>query len=349
MRLSLTWTVFVLCVPVLGPGLLRVGGGEKAGKPRGQAADKERANLQGHTQPVCCVAFSPDGKLLASSGADGTVRLWDPETGKALATLEGHVDGAAICVAFSPDGKTLASGGSDQTVRFWDVPSGKAARTLFRFTGSVWGLAFSPSGETLAVAGEGERTGRKSPRTLGEVGLWDVRTGTQRQAFRGYHGGVRSVAFSPDGRTVAAGDEWGRALLWEVPSGQLRALLRGYSGRTTSLAFAAGGRVLVCGYVNGTVQFWDLPSGESRARLRAAPEHDHVYGVALGKGEKVLATTSEYTALKLWNVKDGKELLRIGPNRAAWPVAFSPDGKRFAAGVGNTIKLWDTARLLGKE
>jgi WD40 repeat protein len=348
MRLFPACAVFLLWLLVPGPGRLHSGGGGKADKPP-ERADREGLALRGHTQPVCCVAFSPDGKLLASSGADGVVRLWDPQTGKALAALEGHGDGAAICVAFSPDGKTLASGGSDQTVRLWEVPSGKASRVVYGFTGPVWALAFSPDGRTLAVAGEGERTGEKSPRARGEAGLWDVRTGTQRQVLRGYVGHVHCVAFSPDGRTVAAGDERGQALLWEVPSGQLRARYRGYSGWTTSLAFTAGGRRLACGYTNGTVRFWDLASGETRATLRAVPGHDHVYGIALGKGEKVLATTHENIALKLWDVKSGKELLRFGQYRAAWPVAFSPDGKRLAAGVGKTIHLWETAQLLGTD
>ena len=110
---------------------------------------KPPKTLKGHTREVFSVAFSPDGKTVASGSADQSIKLWDVAGGKNTATLKGHTD-FVQSVAFSPDGKTLASGSRDKTVNLWDVASGKTTATLKGHTDRVWSVAFSPDGKTLA-------------------------------------------------------------------------------------------------------------------------------------------------------------------------------------------------------
>jgi WD40 repeat protein len=131
---------------------------------------KLRGTLKGHTESVQSVAFSPDGKTLASASGDRSIKLWDVATGKEQATLKGHT-GSVRSVAFSSDSKTLASASYDKTVKLWDVATGKERATLKGHTGMVYSVAFSPDGRMLASAG-GSTFGEP-----GELKVWDVATG----------------------------------------------------------------------------------------------------------------------------------------------------------------------------
>ena len=139
------------------------------------------------------VAFSRDGKMLASGSKDATIKLWDVTTGKEQATLKGHMDWVTS-VAFSPNSKTLASGSRDRTIKLWNVATGKEQASLKGHTNVVFSVAFSPDGKTLASA-SWDKT----------VKLWDVATAKERATLKGHTRLVYSVAFSPDGKTLASG------------------------------------------------------------------------------------------------------------------------------------------------
>ena len=174
--------------------------------------------LRGHTSFARAVAFSPDGKLLATGAADHTVKLWDVAAGNLLRTLSS--DGYTLTnlfpsrsepykfwsVAFSPDGKLLATGSDDDMVRVWDVVTGSLLRTLSGHTSYVYSVSFSPDGKLLASG-----TGKT-------IRLWDVATGSLVRTLTGDINSVRSVAFSPDGKLLAEGGD-GKVKLWSVATG----------------------------------------------------------------------------------------------------------------------------------
>jgi WD40 repeat protein len=201
--------------------------------------------LRGHRGVVMCVAFSPGGKLVATGSIDGTVKLWDGETGREKATLPAHrswVNG----VAFAPDG-TLATAGSDNAVRLWDSAGRKTAEFTVK-EGEVRSVALAPDGKTLAA---GLR--------YGSVRVWDLKTGKERVTLKAHAGDAWAVAFTPDGKTlVTGGGDWnrpGEVKLWETESWRETATLR-HTGEVLCVAVAKGGQTIAAGSWDGTVKLW---------------------------------------------------------------------------------------------
>jgi RNA polymerase sigma factor (sigma-70 family) len=316
---------------------------------------RERATLQGHIQEVLSVAFSPDGKTLASASNDMTVKLWEVATGKEQATLDGHTQGVRS-VAFSPDGKTLASGSLDRTIKLWEVATGKEQATLQGHIQEVLSVAFSPDGKTLA-SGSGDDT----------VKLWEVATGKEQATLDGDHvpvWTVFSVVFSPDGKTLASGTAYGGVKLWYVATGQERATLQGHADTVWSVCFSPDGKTLASGDGGGVdeqgrprrgeIKLWDVATGQERVTFKG--HTGFIRCVAFSPDGKALASSGSYTRwydplwhfrgeIKLWDAVRGQERASIkGHTDQVWCVAYSPDGKTLAsASCDKTIKLWDLA------
>jgi WD40 repeat protein len=257
---------------------------------------KERATLRGHATSILSVALAADGRTLASASSDGVIKVWDLASGKERFTF--HTPGfGGICVELSADGRMLASGGWDKWVRLWDLPSGRDRAAFQTMTHPR--VAFAPDGKTLAIGGAVLPGGH----FVGTLELWDVTTGKKRPGRRTHGGGIRFLAFTTDGRTLASTTLGNPAVkLWEVATGKERAAFTGHMDGRTAPAFSPDGRVLAAGGVeDGTVKLWDLGTGTERATLRG--DANKVHAVAFAPDGKTLAVAEgPDTAIRIWDV-----------------------------------------------
>ena len=297
---------------------------------------------------VDAVAFSPDGKLLATGNGDGYVRLWNPATEQAIgAPLPADPQDGVGSVAFSPDGKLLASAGGDGYVRLWNPATRQAigAPLLADSGGGVTAVAFSPDGTLLATAG-GDGTVRLwNPATRQPAGA-PLRAATVR-------GGVNAVAFSPDGTLLATAGGDGTVRLWNPATHrQIGRPLTGHAGEITSVAFSPDGKLLAsAGGDDGTVRLWNRATRQPvGSPLPAVTSPGHGVGsVAFSPDGKLLASGGD-GHVRLWNTATrqpvGAPLRAVtsGGHRWVLGLAFSPDGTLLASGGDDgAVRLWNPA------
>jgi hypothetical protein len=258
--------------------------------------------LGGHRGHVNAVAFSSDGKMLASAAGEpalfGEVKLWNVADGKLIRTIEGHID-ALYSVAISPDGKTLATGSYDQKIKLWEVATGKEIRTLSAHNGAIYGLAFRQDGKVLASA-SGDRT----------VKLWDVATGKRLDTLSQSLKELYTVAFSPDGTRLVAGGVDSRIREWRISPSALDGTNKilesrfAHEGPILKLAFSPDGKVLLSSAEDRTVKVWDAATLTEKLLLE--PQPDQVPGLGFAGRNLTLVVGRLDGTLEYYDAVSGK-------------------------------------------
>jgi WD40 repeat protein len=306
---------------------------DRYGDPLPKGAVRRLGTVRFSHPYTMSIAFSPDGRFLASGGYDNRIRLWDPSTGKEVRILEGHKS-FINCIALSADGKWLASGSQDNGLRLWDTRTGKEKRRFLGHDRPIERLALSPDGKVLA-----------SSCHAGTLRLWDTRTGKQIRSLPidpGYR--VLAMRFSPDSKHFAFNNHFDKGIqLVDVADGKLVRTFPGHKDNVTGLTFSSDGKTLISGSSDHTIRAWDVATGKERRRY--GDGKNDVTCLALAPDEKTLTYGTHPDGLvHIWDIASNKHL--VPPWKAhRWcvvSIAYSPDSKKVAV-ARDTIAIHQTA------
>jgi len=326
---------------------------------------------------VLSVAFSPEGKLLATGDAKGEIRVWEVTTGQLIFIFKEHTN-RVWSVAFSPDGTRLASASEDKTVKIWDISQGRLIKNFDDYSHRVFSVAFSLDGQKLASGSENKVvkiwdwntcpsvnclswsahddwitvvTFSKNEKgeeiiatgsTDKSVKIWDATTGKMINSWQADPYTVWSVAFGAND-TIATGGEDKTVKIWKISSDKCIKLintLQGHQHRVWRLAFSRDGETIVSGSEDRQVKIWDVSTGKC---LQTWSHNNRVWAVAFNPDKQTIASGSEDHTVRLWNVHR-RECLKIWQGYTNWvlSVAFSPTERKLASGYEDkTIRIWD--------
>ena len=290
---------------------------------------------RGHSDEVHTVAWSPDGRRIASGSADKTVQVWDVAEGVNIYTYRGHSK-PVLAVAWSPDGRRIASGSADKTVQVWDAATGK---TLYTYSGhstwliSVASVAWSPDGMHI--------TSSSSSFGFGGMQIWDADTGRSLAGYE-FSEGVNAVAWSPDGRRIASGSDDYTVQVWDAATGKPLLTYRDHRGRVNAVAWSPDSSLIASGSNLKDVQVWDAATGKTRLTYLHSGWTPFVLAVAWSPDGSLIASGSSDKLVEVWDAATGKIFYIYRDHvKKVNAVAWSPDGTRIASGSADkTVQVW---------
>jgi RNA polymerase sigma factor (sigma-70 family) len=298
-----------------------------------------------YKEAVSCVAFSPDGKLLASASYDGTAHVHEADTGKVVCQPKPK-KGVLVSLCFAPDSKTLLAGesnsfsGDGNPLSFWDVPTGQLQRRLEDVAGQLAVIRFAPDGKTIAGG-----------TSQGVIHIWETAAVKQLHKIKAHADNVHALGFSADGGVLASGGSEHGVFLWDTKSGKQRNTLIGHQERVTAVAVAPGGKVIATAGWDHSIRLWDADTGQELRRLGWTPREKVPLGTSQAIGALIFSPDGKWLVAAgyedkvwLWDLAKGEPARTFPGNRAA----LSPDGKHLVtADWGGVARLYEIGT--GKE
>ncbi len=305
---------------------------------RSVQASRLQFRLRGHTAGLYRIAYSPDGKRLATASIDKSAKVWDPTTGKELLTLCCHAQDV-WGIAFSPDGTRIATSSYDKTAKVWDATTGKELLTVCCHNMEVTGVAFSPDGARLATSSL-DKTAK----------VWDISTalntgaatGKELFTMTGHNGGVGGIVYTLDGKRLAT-SSWNdepenSARIWDAENGKLLLTLTGHTSSLWDITASPDGKRVATGSADGTARIWDSNSGQLLTTIFSPGIN---LRIAFSPDGKQLVTGA--TDVRIWDIATGQLVQTLaGHTGEVWGAFFSPDGIHLATGSRDgTARVWD--------
>jgi WD40 repeat protein/tRNA A-37 threonylcarbamoyl transferase component Bud32 len=297
-------------------------------------AQHEQLTLRGHVADASAVAWSPDGRRLASGGFDNSIRIWDSATGRQLRSIPGPW--GILAVSWHPDGKRLASANwSVQTISIWDTDTGKELRTFAKLPQKVYAVAYSPDGKRIASVDEGAT-----------LTVWDADSGKSLFSRTGQSPGGLAVCWSPDSRQVAASNVPSAVKICDAESGKETATLNGVGATICAVRWSPDGRRLAGISANNAIRIWNASTGTAIRTIPAPLAEDFPGELCWSPDSTRIAAGFHDLAVRIWEAESGillRELRGHNGSRIA-AVDWSPDGRHLASaerGWNGEIKIWD--------